>query len=524
MPTHSRGHGTRRRPRGPEKGGRLMKIIAIACVRDEIDIIEAFVRHNLAHVERLIVLDNGSSDGTRDVLEALRKEGLPLDILSDPSPGKQLSRRMTMLMRDIAVGRHGADWVLPLDADEFVTVAWDEPLVPEGASGDQPLHLTWLTYMPDADDDQAELNPVVRIRHRLMDEPAQRILKVFVPRSLAASSSAVLAQGSHELSVDGRVCPSVLHERACLAHFPVRSRGQFIAKTVIGHLQNLVMAFRDPRAGVHHRTYFELLQHDDGAFSGDFASWLRRHGVYRFYSASTFSADPLAYRGGPLRYTPRLDEVAQSWKSFMHYGRDLAQRYGLLKASLTEDQCVSVEQQLDIFTYLRQQLDQREQQVLQQQSQVAHAQHLFHVADLRVLALQQQCQELQAAESRAMAQAQPQQEQIQKIQVQLEVLTDHLQATALCVQAAETRGQAAELQIALGQQLQQMHKTQVQLHKVIDHLQTNEAQLRMETQRLDREFRRSWTWRVGRWALWPARLLRRGWRQCRWNPTYTRFL
>ena len=134
-----------------------MNVIAVACVRDESDIIEAFVRHNLAHVTRLIVLDNGSGDGTLEILNSLKEEGLHLDILHDPSPGKYLSQRMTRLMREHAIGRHEADWVLPLDADEFVSIRENGLLVPDAADADKPLELPWHSYLPDSGDDSTEL-------------------------------------------------------------------------------------------------------------------------------------------------------------------------------------------------------------------------------------------------------------------------------------------------------------------------------------------------------------------------------
>ncbi len=478
-----------------------MNVIAVACVRDEFDVIEAFVRHNLAYANRLIVLDNGSSDGTRDVLDALQGEGLPLDVLSDPSPGKQLSKRMTMLMRDHAVRRHGADWVLPLDADEFVTVAGDGPLVPEGASVDQPLRLTWLSYLPDVSDDPAEVNPVVRIRHRLMDEPEQRVIKVFVPGKLAGCAGAVLEPGNHEFSLAGRVCPSAPHDRACLAHFPVRSRGQFVAKTVIGNLQNLVMAFHDPRWGAHHRTYYDLLQRDPHAFSSDFASWLRTHHVYQFCRGRSAMPEPLAYRGGPLCYTPLSNEAAQSWKPILHYARDLARRYGLLKESLTEDQQVSLEQQVDVFAFLRQQLDLREQSIFQH-GQPAQLQQHIHAAELRLQALERQHQQqLQAADLRAQALEQQRQEQVRQANGQLQTLTQQLQT--------------AEAHLREAQQREAQQREAYLREAYLREAHLREAHLRMETQRLDRELRHSLTWRVGRLALWPARVLRRGWYQCR---------
>src|SRR5262249_40485645 len=134
--------------RGYSQEGCGMKIVAVACVRDEIDIIEAFVRHTLGWVDHLAVLDNGSTDGTSAGLEALRAEGLPLDVVSDPTPGKYQSRRITRLMREVALGRYGADWVLPLDADEFVCVPGGGLLIPPETPLDRPLQLAWRTYVP----------------------------------------------------------------------------------------------------------------------------------------------------------------------------------------------------------------------------------------------------------------------------------------------------------------------------------------------------------------------------------------
>jgi hypothetical protein len=87
------------------------------------------------------VLDNGSTDGTLDVLHALQREGLPLDVHEDRSLGKFLSQRVNRLAQEFAVGQYGADWVLPLDADEFVVFQGESVLGPEGARADRPLNL-----------------------------------------------------------------------------------------------------------------------------------------------------------------------------------------------------------------------------------------------------------------------------------------------------------------------------------------------------------------------------------------------
>lgn len=42
-------------------------------VRNENDVIESFVRHNLELMDEMHIIDHGSSDGTREILIQLKK-------------------------------------------------------------------------------------------------------------------------------------------------------------------------------------------------------------------------------------------------------------------------------------------------------------------------------------------------------------------------------------------------------------------------------------------------------------------
>ena len=87
-------------------------------VRDEADIIGAMIDHHLDQgVDTLIVTDNGSTDGTAEILGGYAQRGL-IDLRHDPVQRKQQSVVVTGMARDAATV-HGADWVINADADEF---------------------------------------------------------------------------------------------------------------------------------------------------------------------------------------------------------------------------------------------------------------------------------------------------------------------------------------------------------------------------------------------------------------------
>lgn len=96
-------------------------------VRDEADIIGPMIDHHLAQgVDTIIVTDNGSVDGT---FEILQRYGEAIVLRQDLMHRKQQHSVVTGMARD-AFTQFGADWVINADADEF----W------LAQSGDRTLH------------------------------------------------------------------------------------------------------------------------------------------------------------------------------------------------------------------------------------------------------------------------------------------------------------------------------------------------------------------------------------------------
>ena len=144
-----------------------MRLVAVSIVKNEADIIEPFVRHTLAWVDHHLVFDHDSTDGTREILGALQREGLPLTLFTDDALGNLQQARSNFLTR-LAAQQYSADWVLPLDADEILAgpggrAALEKTLA--GFSPTRPASLPLLNYFSTAGDEALTGNPILRVRH-----------------------------------------------------------------------------------------------------------------------------------------------------------------------------------------------------------------------------------------------------------------------------------------------------------------------------------------------------------------------
>ena len=163
-----------------------MRLIAVSRVRNEADIIEAFVRHHARYFDLLVIDDDGSTDGTYEMLCSLQVAGLPLDVSRVPSTsGYEQSRHMTRLLRT-AVDRR-ADWVVPLDADEFIEPAEGRTLA-EMLAECEPhlLSIPWANFAWSPDNN-AESDPVIRQRLRI--RPGAATLRKIVVRAATSSTN-----------------------------------------------------------------------------------------------------------------------------------------------------------------------------------------------------------------------------------------------------------------------------------------------------------------------------------------------
>jgi Glycosyl transferase family 2 len=236
-----------------------MKIWGVSMVRNEADIVETFVRHNLAVLDGLIVVDHASADGTLDILKSLALEGLPLAVKRVDVPGYLQAEITTSAARE-AFGRRGADAVIALDADEFLKVPSRAAL--ERAIAAIPrrhcARIAWPTYVPPLDRVQSDIVALIRSARRLAVEPEHPTdlgHKVLLTRDFATDLSANLTMGNHGvvLGSNVRTSPQMPHvhlpeSTIAVCHLPVRSETQFVVKVAVKRLARVAAGRDYPQA------------------------------------------------------------------------------------------------------------------------------------------------------------------------------------------------------------------------------------------------------------------------------------
>ena len=92
------------------------RIVALMQVRNESRYLQGCLDHLRGHVDGFIALDDGSTDGTQDIL---RSEKTLLELLANPASSTHQWRERENQVRLLNHARqHGAEWVLACDADE----------------------------------------------------------------------------------------------------------------------------------------------------------------------------------------------------------------------------------------------------------------------------------------------------------------------------------------------------------------------------------------------------------------------
>lgn len=245
------------------------RVWAITMVKDEVDVIEGVLRHlDGEALNGIIVCDNGSTDGTRDILHDLASDmETPLTVIVDSDPAYDQSAKMTRLAARARLGAATDDlWIIPFDADELwladdrlgvIIRRWSAANFRPGLG----IPAAIADHVPTSVDDPNEPDPFRRLTWRRPQGPAH-LWKV----AFRWSPTATINQGNHSVTytTNGATLREPAetwggHQQLTIRHFPYRSLQQFQRKVRNGAAAYRALGDdRNPQHGIHWLTWDRL--------------------------------------------------------------------------------------------------------------------------------------------------------------------------------------------------------------------------------------------------------------------------
>lgn len=241
-------------------------VMTILC-RNEVDIIEANIKtHASLGVDGFVVMDNGSTDGTREALEALSQQ-YPIHVIDQPSQTYQQSKWMKQLAF-YAREKMNARWVISNDADEFwipqkgdlksYLLAKDSVITIKRSN----MLLTESALAADYHFSKAKhrvLYPICYDREvQKNDDQVSMLLVPISPKVIVNPKGLIkLSGGNHRAKHIGKAFTARNETGIHVYHYPIRSYAQFEANI---KQREVLLKLPNARMGDHYRRWVRLYQ------------------------------------------------------------------------------------------------------------------------------------------------------------------------------------------------------------------------------------------------------------------------
>ncbi len=286
-----------------------MRLYGVSMVRNEADIIRVNVLYHLSiGFDRLLIVDNGSTDGTDRVLRRLGRDPR-VRWTREAGPFRQ-GETFTQLAR--AAFKEGADWVAPVDADDFWYARRNDlrgVLENTSASVLRVQHIDFVQRREQLEPSFDELCYMTRrvpetiqrygdYEDLLGSNQISYIELARMPKTISRSSGDIrMVKGAHR--VKGIDSPIVESDEMVLLHAPLRSLRHLEIKADTAVRRGLQGALTSGR-GWHARRWQKLKE--EGS-------------LQREWAANSYENDSLDVYGvqHPVIYDPMLRDAVVSF-------------------------------------------------------------------------------------------------------------------------------------------------------------------------------------------------------------------
>lgn len=227
-------------------------------VRDEIDVIQTMLDfHFRCGVGHMIVTDNGSVDGTLDVLHEYASSDSVLLLHEPPSDFSQ--HRWVSRMAHLAQDVMKADWIIHADADELFVPSSSSSLKQALSAVDEDLEVLKIKRHDFVACERSfreapQMEMIVR-KSKSLNLAGNPLPPKVMHRSIPFCQ---ITQGNHGVrssrDLKTRSCGSI-----SIFHYPIRSYDQFRSKVANGGSGYAVNNKLDIGSGFHKRYWYKLL-------------------------------------------------------------------------------------------------------------------------------------------------------------------------------------------------------------------------------------------------------------------------
>lgn len=204
-----------------------MLTVGLCMVRNADDVIGPVLSNALYHCDRVVVVNNLSTDRTAEVLMDMSEDDNHIYLNRDDDPAYNQSDKMTLWAGQIA-DAWGQVRIVPFDADEIWYVPGGGRIADVLADDVRVARAELFDHVVTGVDDPDDPNPVTRIQWRRVNPGLDQFHKA----SMVTNAGLRINAGNHGCSYGGVAAtgPVLLGIR----HFPYRSVPQMIAKARIG--------------------------------------------------------------------------------------------------------------------------------------------------------------------------------------------------------------------------------------------------------------------------------------------------
>jgi glycosyltransferase involved in cell wall biosynthesis len=225
-----------------------LKIVAVLAVRNEQDYLVNSLRHLKANGIFYAVLDNGSTDSSRAIIERDEFRSHLVTIGDIPFEGVfDLARQLDEKMK--LISQIDADWVVHLDADEILQSCRDseslhEAIARADTAGFNAIDCNEFVFLPVLSSYESDIHGLQRILTYYFFEP----LSPRLMRAWKKSTKVKIVGGGHQLVGDGiRLSP----EKMAMRHYIFRDQDHAFVKYIGRRFSPLDIArgWHDNRVG-----------------------------------------------------------------------------------------------------------------------------------------------------------------------------------------------------------------------------------------------------------------------------------